>query len=298
MTLVNLRRVPRRRIVAALILLGAVVVSLLSRSALVFLWLWAAVLLLLRFHDPAAFRYHVSANLSAVNPRVLLQSLLQLSGGVLVRLRLLGRTPTPRRFSQHLSYTLPFKGRWLVARGGVTLWTSHSWFFIGQRYAYDFVAVDPQGKRHRGNPRLKEDYLSYGQPIVAAADGTVVSVRDGVRDAPEVGTGWVDWRTTDFRGNFVVIKHADAEYTLAAHLIRGSIPVHPGDPVRRGQQIGMCGHSGHSTEPHLHFQLQDHPNFFFAASLPVRFAKVLVDGIEQTAPVHLTAGARVEQSTA
>jgi murein DD-endopeptidase MepM/ murein hydrolase activator NlpD len=259
--------------------------------------MWAAVLLLLRFHDPAAFRYHLSANLSALNPRVLLPSLLQLSGEVLVRLRLLGRTPTPRRFCQRVSYTLPFKGRWLVVKGGVTPRTSHSWFFIGQRYAYDFVAIDPQGKRHRGNPTLKEDYLSYGQAIVAAADGTVVFVRDGVRDAPQVGTGWVDWLTTDFRGNFVVIKHADAEYTLAAHLIRGSIALHPGDPVRRGQQIGLCGHSGHSTEPHLHFQLQDHSNFFFAASLPVQFANVLVDGVRRTSPVHLTGGFRVEQST-
>src|SRR2546426_4437645 len=63
-----------------------------------------------------------------------------------------------------LPISLPFKGRWLVGRGGVTPRTSHSWLFIGQRYAYDFVAIDPQGKRHRGTPTRKEDYLSYGQP--------------------------------------------------------------------------------------------------------------------------------------
>jgi len=287
-----------RRVVAALILFGAVVISLLSRSGLVVLAIWAVTLLLLRFHDRSAFRYFLSTNLSALNPRVLLQSLLQLIGEVVARLRLLGRAPTPRAFSPRVSYTLPVKGRWLVGRGGVTPRTSHSWLLIGQRYAYDFVAIDPQGKQHRGTPTRKEDYFSYGQPIIAPADGVVVALRDGVRDAPEVGTGWVDWLTADFRGNFVVIKHADAEYSLAAHLIPASLAVGVGDPVRRGEQIGLCGHSGHSTEPHLHFQLQDRPDFFFAACLPLPFAGVIVDGVAQAAPVYLTGGSRVEQSTA
>ena len=158
------RRLLVRRVVAALILLGAVVISLLSRSGLVVLAIWAVTLLLLRFHDRSAFRYFLSTNLSALNPRVLLQSLLQLIGEVVARLRLLGRAPTPRAFSPRVSYTLPVKGRWLVGRGGVTARTSHSWLLIGQRYAYDFVAIDPQGKQHRGTPTRKEDYLSYGRP--------------------------------------------------------------------------------------------------------------------------------------
>ena len=158
------RRLLVRRVVAALILLGAVVISLLSRSGLVVLATWAVALLLLRFHDRFAFRYFLSTNLSALNPRVLLQSLLQLIGEVVVRLRLLGRAPTPRAFSPRVSYTLPFRGPWLVGRGGVTPRTSHSWLFIGQRYAYDFVAIDPQGRHHRGTPTRKQDYLSYGPP--------------------------------------------------------------------------------------------------------------------------------------
>src|SRR5439155_19224597 len=97
-----------------------------------------------------------------------------------------------------------------------------------------FVAVDEQGQRHRATGGLKEDYLSYGQPVLAPADGVVAQVRDGVRDAIAVGTGWVDWRSKDFRGNLVVIRHAEGEYSLLAHLVPGSIALRAGDRVQRG----------------------------------------------------------------
>jgi hypothetical protein len=42
--------------------------------------------------------------------------------------------------------------------------------------------------------------------------------------------------------------------------------------VSQGQFIGNCGHSGHSTEPHVHLQFQDHPSFHLSRGLPIRFA--------------------------
>lgn len=102
-------------------------------------------------------------------------------------------------------------------------------------------------------------------------------VRDGVREAPAPGSGWIDWRCRDFRGNFVVIRHAPGEYSFLAHLVPDQITVRVGQQVARGELIGRCGNSGHSTEPHLHFQLQDHPNVFLAMGLPLRFHAVSVD---------------------
>jgi murein DD-endopeptidase MepM/ murein hydrolase activator NlpD len=55
------------------------------------------------------------------------------------------------------------------------------------------------------------------------------------------------------------------------YLRRGSIRVRRGDRVTLGQQLAECGNSGNSTEPHLHFQLMDHPSVLLAAGLPMRF---------------------------
>jgi murein DD-endopeptidase MepM/ murein hydrolase activator NlpD len=48
-------------------------------------------------------------------------------------------------------------------------------------------------------------------------------------------------------------------YSMSGHLVPGSVRVKAGARVRRGQVLGACGNSGNSSEPHLHFQLQDGP---------------------------------------
>ena len=196
-------------------------------------------------------------------------------------------------FRQSVEYTLPFEGEWLVTRGGVTPGTSHSWGLAAQRFAYDFVVADAERRSHAGDGTRLEDYLAYGRPVLAPADGTVVGMSDGVRDAPRPGTGWLDWRARDFRDNWVVLRHGEGEYSLLAHLVPGSLRVRPGDRVRRGDVLGLCGSSGHSTEPHLHFQLQDHADFFRAAGLPVAFSGCVVDGAAADGPVYLRGGMRV-----
>ena len=74
-----------------------------------------------------------------------------------------------------------------------------------------------------------------------------------------------------------MIRHAENEYSSLIHLVPGSIEVATGDRVTRGEQIGQCGHSGNSAEPHLHFQVQDHPTFEISTGLPVRFDDLDVD---------------------
>jgi hypothetical protein len=57
--------------------------------------------------------------------------------------------------------------------------------------------------------------------------------------------------------------------------IDGSITLNEGDRVTQGQRIGTCGNSGHSTMPHLHFHLQNSPNFWTAVGLPIRFSNII-----------------------
>ncbi len=56
-------------------------------------------------------------------------------------------------------------------------------------------------------------------------------------------------------GNYVKIDHGNGEYTLYAHMAKGSITVMAGDVVEQGQIIGKVGHTGNSTGPHLHFEV-------------------------------------------
>ena len=75
-------------------------------------------------------------------------------------------------------------------------------------------------------------------------------------------------------GNHVVLDLGDGVYALFAHLRRGSLRVRRGERVEPGQQLAECGNSGNSSEPHLHFQLMDHPSVLLAAGLPMRFDRL------------------------
>jgi len=209
----------------------------------------------------------------AVTPWGLVTQALQIGGTALAYLRHLGRPPGRDRPAD-TALTAPFDGEWTTVNGGVTQATSHSWGIVSQRYAYDFVVTDDDGDTHAGDGDRLADYYAFGQPIRAPADGTVVKAKDGLRDYPRPGSGWVEWRTWDIAGNRVVIEHDDGEYSTLAHLKKGSVRVSPGDEIERGEVIGECGNSGLSTEPHLHFQLQDRANLWLAAGLVPRFEDV------------------------
>ncbi len=78
---------------------------------------------------------------------------------------------------------------------------------------------------------------AYGDPIVAAYDGTVIS-------AGERG-GY---------GNAIEVDHGNGVHTLYAHASR--VDVQPGTAVRAGDKLGEVGSSGRSTGPHLHLELR------------------------------------------
>ena len=93
------------------------------------------------------------------------------------------------------------------------------------------------GKMHKGIDIARTD-RSTSPPIYAAEKGTV-SVAGQIN-------GY---------GNAVIINHGNGKETLYGHM--SELKVRSGQHVKRGQQIGVMGSTGHSTGIHLHFEVHD-----------------------------------------
>lgn len=169
---------------------------------------------------------------------------------------------------------LPFAGVWWVSQGGPTEAQNHHSAAPDQRHAYDLV-IWQNGDTHQGEGTRNEDYWAWGQPILAPAAATVVEAQDGIADnAPQKQTNLVQ----PF-GNHVVLDLGHSEFAVLAHLQKGTVQVRRGEKVRQGQRLGLCGNSGNSSEPHLHFYLQDRAQLLNEAlGLPLAFTDYAADG--------------------
>jgi len=205
---------------------------------------------------------------------VFLQSLKLLWGMLVVPLRYGSHIPDANNYHCQVKYSLPFYDAWVVVNGGVDKKFSHSWDVPTQRYAYDLLILDESGKSYIGNGKKMTDYYCYGKEILAPADGEVIDAISVYSNSLILKNGQADCAAHDIRGNHILIRHSEREYSLLAHLQPGSINVKAGDTVERGQIIARCGNSGNSSEPHLHFQLQCGKNFFSSAGLPIEFENI------------------------
>lgn len=97
--------------------------------------------------------------------------------------------------------------------------------------------------------------MARGVPVVAAAAGRVLRVRDGMADARAGSPGAPAIGGRDC-GNGAVIAHADGWETQYCHLRQGSLRVRPGERVAAGTRIGLVGMSGRAQFPHLHLTLR------------------------------------------
>jgi murein DD-endopeptidase MepM/ murein hydrolase activator NlpD len=92
----------------------------------------------------------------------------------------------------------------------------------------------PGGRRHDGI-----DFPApMGTPVGAAGVGTVISA------------GW----NSGGYGNLVIVQHRLGFQTWYAHLSRFAVSA--GSHVAGGVRIGYVGSTGHSTGPHLHFEVR------------------------------------------
>lgn len=112
------------------------------------------------------------------------------------------------------------------------------------------------GWHTRGGEHQGVDLIANrGTPIRAAASGTVIHMEcdrtergydcshDGSPGDWPGGCGW-----------YVDIRHAGNVITRYCHMLRRPL-VNVDDKVSAGQQIGLVGSTGHSSGPHLHFEV-------------------------------------------
>lgn len=191
--------------------------------------------------------------------------------GLLVRPLKPEGLPTPERNKTKL--ILPFRGTWTVAWGGDTKTQNYHVDDEAQKNAFDLFMLDKKGSSYRGDGKKNEDYYAFGKDIIAPCDGEVVTVIDGVKDN-------VPGEMNPFNvgGNMVVLKTANNEYLLFCHLQHHSVKVQEGQKVKQGQALGLCGNTGNSSEPHLHFHIQNVEDINKATGIKCYFDKIYVDG--------------------
>jgi murein DD-endopeptidase MepM/ murein hydrolase activator NlpD len=91
------------------------------------------------------------------------------------------------------------------------------------------------GKIHKGMDMAAH----VGEPVYAIADGEVIYAGDGL-------TGY---------GNVVIVRHDRKTTSLYAH--NSELKVKVGDQVSKGALVALLGNTGHSTGPHVHFEIRD-----------------------------------------
>lgn len=192
--------------------------------------------------------------------------------GLMVK-EFLEENPTTTLARSASSMILPFKGEWTVFWGGDTRELNYHVDYATQRAAFDIVMTNEENMSYQTNGKTNEDYYAFGQEIIAPVAGEVVQVIDGIKDnVPGV------MNSLYVPGNTVIIKTANEEYLFFAHFKQQSIVVKQGQQVKQGELLGLCGNSGNSSEPHLHFQVQNSEDMNRTTTLKSFFKDIMVNG--------------------
>ncbi|TSD49973.1 M23 family metallopeptidase [Rhodococcus sp. KBS0724] len=172
----------------------------------------------------------------------------------------------------------PLAGDGWVAANGCCVITSHrgAMMAVGgrisgtERYAVDWMRIDvnkPELSSSDGDGSKNEDYFAYDAPLLAVADGTVVSVVSNKKDEPPHHVN-PNLTFDQLGGNYAIIDIGNGNYAFYAHMIPGSASVKVGDTVSRGDVIGNLGNSGNTSEVHLHFHISRAPTPLSSDNVP------------------------------
>ncbi len=184
---------------------------------------------------------------------------------------------------------LPFAEEWYVFVGGRTHLDGGHHFVTrgtGQRYAYD-IAIVIDRSSFSGDSKNNEDHYCFGKRLNAPGDGKIIALENNIDDNYISGTVNSDIDENTIAGNYIMIDHLNGEYSMMAHFKKGTIIVSVGDTVIKGQEVGKAGNSGNSTGPHLHYHIQNTPEYLDGIGLPAQFLNYYADDvlIERGEPV-------------
>jgi hypothetical protein len=171
------------------------------------------------------------------------------------------------------AFLLPF-GAADLAKGEYAVTSAQHWAnggaFGTQIFAHD-ISIQVHDQQTDGWSQLKtggskmnnEDYLIWGKPVRAVADGVVEDSVDGMPTNPITADADGNLLLPSptpmpVSGNCLWVRHGDV-LVLYAHLQAGTLPpslLMKGAPVSAGASLGLAGNSGNSSNPHTHIQCQ------------------------------------------
>lgn len=120
----------------------------------------------------------------------------------------------------------------------------------GKEDIHDYKSGKKTYFGHQGTDFIIRNFaqMDAGVNVLAADDGVVTYVFDKAFDRNKTADG-------GGLGNYITILHANKFYTHYGHLKKDSARVIPGEKITKGQVIAQVGSSGHSSDPHLHFEI-------------------------------------------
>ena len=127
-----------------------------------------------------------------------------------------------------------------VAIDGVRIETAET-------FAIDWAKVK-NDRIFDGDGSKDEQHYAFGEDVLAVADGTVVSIQDGMPERRRT-VAMIPKTKEDYGGNHVILEIAPNVFALYAHLHPGSLTVKVGDVVKAGAPLGKIGNTGPSERP-------------------------------------------------
>jgi len=105
----------------------------------------------------------------------------------------------------------------------------------------------PHAARESGPQQYAIDVPTpIGTEILAISAGVVTELRES----------FVDFDNAQDHFNYLLVRHQDNTVASYIHLTHMGALVEVGAFVEQGAVIGLSGHTGASTEPHLHFDVR------------------------------------------